>query len=538
MKNTKHFLALLLVALLLVSCDKEYNTIGTGLVNEDHFQLKEDFDSKLTTTQINFGKLSPQPLPIQTDNLLYNTLGYYNHPVYGGTNANIITQVALSEYGKDFGENPVISKVVVSVPYFSTKINVDATTEVGTYELDSVYRSTSASAINLKMYRSTYFLNDFDANDEAQNYYSNEDNTTLPGIEGTLLYENIDFTPSINEVSYEQLDDEGALETIRLSPRLRDDSSYINESGVNETDIVDVANFNWLIDPANETALSTASNFKEFYRGIYFKATNPSADGVLLGLNLSQAEIEIFYKHDDPDGGVDPIEDSVKILFSGTKVNTFDNSFTYPPVAGSTYLNGGQGAMMAIDLFTGLDSDNNGVSDKFEALKNGEVLINEASLEFYVDQSVPMADEHEPDRVFLYDMKNNKVLLDYQFDATNNTDENLTQLNHLENLERDASGNGVKYKIRITEHITDLVRNDSTNVKLGLVVTNNVLAVGVSDVKGFETIPGGLPESIFSASVNSHRGTVLYNENAADDDKKLKLRIYYTEEDPDGIDNN
>ena len=533
MKNTKHFLALLLVALLFVSCDKEYNTIGTGLVNEDHFELKEEFDAGLTTTQINFGKLSPQPLPVQTDNLSYNTLGYYKHPVYEGVTANVISQVALSEYGKDFGENPVISKVVLSVPYFSTKTATDFDTEVSTYDLDSVY-TTDAATINLKIYRSDYFLNDFDASGEAQKYYSDGSNntvSTLPGLEHTLLYENAGFTPSEDEVSYIELDDEGESETIRLSPRLRDDSSLV---GTN----LDIADFDWLVDPVNEVALSSASNFKEFYRGVYLKATSETNEGVLLGLDLSDAEFEVFYTYDDPDGGVDPLEDSIKILFSGKKVNTFDNAFAYPAVPGSIYLNGGQGAMMAIDLFTGLDSDNDGVSDKFEALKNGDILINEASLEFYVDQSIPMGGKNEPERLFLYDLKNNKALLDYQFDVTSNSDTNFTQLNHLGKLQRDASGNGVKYKIRITEHITDLIRNDSTNVKLGLGITNNVLAVGVSDVKGYETIVGGLPESIFSSSVNSHRGTVLYNEEAVDDDKKLKLRIYYTEADPDGIDNN
>ena len=38
-------------------------------------------------------------------------------------------------------------------------------------------------------------------------------------------------------------------------------------------------------------------------------------------------------------------------------------------------------------------------------------------------------------------------------------------------------------------------------------------------------------KTILASSIVSHRGTVLYNENAIDEDKKLKLRIYYTEED-------
>ena len=72
----------------------------------------------------------------------------------------MLSQVALSEYGKDFGSNPVLTKAVLSVPYFSTKI---ATHEDGTsdYELDSIY-GNHYLGVNLKMYRSDYFLNDFD----------------------------------------------------------------------------------------------------------------------------------------------------------------------------------------------------------------------------------------------------------------------------------------------------------------------------------------------------------------------------------------
>ena len=47
MKSTKQLLALLVVALLFISCDKDYNTIGEGLVNETHFNQKVDSDSQI-----------------------------------------------------------------------------------------------------------------------------------------------------------------------------------------------------------------------------------------------------------------------------------------------------------------------------------------------------------------------------------------------------------------------------------------------------------------------------------------------------------
>jgi len=524
MKSTKQLLALLVVGLLFISCDKDYNTIGEGLVNETHFSQKIDSDSKIETIQYVFGENSPTQNSVQTDNLLYNTLGYYNHPVYEGTTANILSQVALSEYGKDFGANPVVSRVVLSVPYFSRKTATDVDTGVGTYELDSVYGNT---AVNLKMYRSDYFLNDFDAAGDTQKYYSNGEINGLPlaGIESELLFENNAFIPLLAEVDGESVD--GVIE--KLSPRLRDDSD-------NPATNLTISDFDWIVDPANQAHLSSASNFKNFYRGVYLKAEAVGANGVLLGLDLSQADIQVFYKYDDPEGGINPLEGSVKMFFSGKKVNIFKNNFLYSD-SDKRYLNGGQGAMIGVELFAGVDTDGNGVSDKLEGLRARDVLINEANLEFYVDQSTAMGNDSEPDRLFLFDIENNKVLLDYQFDNTSENNTNLTQLNHLGKLERDASGLGVKYKLRITEHITDVIRNDSTNVKLGLAVTNNVLTIGASELKSPVAImgTGNDIKTIFSSSVNSHRGTVLYSENAIDDSKKIKLTIYYTEDNPSGI---
>lgn len=535
MKNTKHLLALVIIALLFISCDKDYNTIGAGLIDEVHFNVKDTL-SIIKTDNVKFDNLTH---PVQTDNLLYNVFGFYNDPVYGTTTANVLSQVALSEYGHDFNQNPVITKVVLSVPYFSNEIS---TSENGTveYELDSVYGNTE---INLKMYRSDYFLHDFDPStnfEERQKYYSNENNTTLPGIEDYMIFEKNNFLPLAEEVSFIELNDEGEPETIRLSPRLRDDSSDADTN-------LDINDFNWLLDPANEEALSTASNFKNYYRGIYFKATPVNApNGVLLGLDLSQAEIEVFYDAEkllyttDDDGNQIPLDEngdliqdfeavstSIKILFSGNKVNLFDNSLAFPADTDKIYLKGGEGAMATIDLF-GDDNDNNGVADELEYFRSQDWLINEANIEFYVDQSTVQGGDSEPDRIFLYDIDNEKVLYDYLFDNTTGSGAIDSQLNHLGKLERDDSGNGIKYKIRITEHITDVIKNDSTNIRLGLVVSNDVTKLGSSTVKDSGT---SHPKSILSSSVVSHRGTVLFNETTTDEDKKLKFKIHYTKED-------
>ena len=59
----------------------------------------------------------------------------------------------------------------------------------------------------------------------------------------------------------------------------------------------------------------------------------------------------------------------------------------------------------------------------------------------------------------------------------NDTQPSLSENNHLGPLQRDddePDGKGIKYKLRITEHINNLFIRDSTNVKLGLAGSSNV----------------------------------------------------------------
>ncbi|MCJ7758605.1 MAG: DUF4270 domain-containing protein, partial [Gillisia sp.] len=83
---------------------------------------------------------------------------------------------------------------------------------------------------------------------------------------------------------------------------------------------------------------------------------------------------------------------------------------------------------------------------------------------------------------------------------------------------------GISYKLRITEHVNRILNKDFTNVRLGLVVTQNINLIGNSALKtpldGIDRIP--------AASVISPEGTVLYGNLAADVSKRLKLDIFYT----------
>jgi hypothetical protein len=98
---------------------------------------------------------------------------------------------------------------------------------------------------------------------------------------------------------------------------------------------------------------------------------------------------------------------------------------------------------------------------------------------------------------------------------------------------------GIKYRIRITNHIRNLIRKDSTNVRLGLSVTEAITLTGNVRLKNPQMISGALSQlpkfkidRIPAASLLNPLGTILYGNNivpsSPDYDKRVKLEIYYT----------
>ena len=148
-------------------------------------------------------------------------------------------------------------------------------------------------------------------------------------------------------------------------------------------------------------------------------------------------------------------------------------------------------------------------------------------MEFYVDQSTVQG--NEPDRVLIYNLSDNTALVDYYIDQSASGTTVNAKIDHLVPLKReddDPEGDGIKYKIRITEHLKNIFVNDSTNVKLGLSVMSGVGSVNTQALlddsdANVKAIPNG--------SLLSYKGTVLFGNNTTNEAKKAKLTIYYTE---------
>ena len=189
-----------------------------------------------------------------------------------------------------------------------------------------------------------------------------------------------------------------------------------------------------------------------------------------------------------------------------------------------------------VDLFQGdVENENGEMVNAYDHFKNSffneetEVankIINEAYIEFYVDQTQNI--QSEPDRIYLYNFEQSTALIDYFLDQSVSSTTINAKINHLEPLTRDGdsiTGEGIKYKIRITEHLNNLIIRDSTNAKLGLVVTSNV-----GSIDNFSILNSGEEDIDFpSGAILTHKGTVLHGSQSLDVDKRPRIKIYYTD---------
>jgi len=545
-----------IVTIMFASCDKEFNDIGTDVIGDNHF----DFDRDISTTVVAFNQATGflqtnNSTLTATSNLSVNPIGFYDNAVFGKTKANFVTEVQFATISPTFGANLVIDSVYLSVPYFSKKGAPNASGE-SIYTLDSVYSSEGAK-IKLSVYESGYLISDLDpaTNSQEQMKYFSDDqsfanNKRGAAADGTSIAngerlnnatdpsQNDQFVFSAAEIVTKTVNDNGDTTLMRTGPAMR---LKLNN-----------AFFKKKIIEASADKLNNATTFKNYFRGLFFEVEAVTGNSLAM-MNFVQGKITIYYKEDKittPATGP-PVTTRVgktfDITLSGNRVSLLEqtgngtvNNTNYlaaiasgaaNPVLGDTrlYVKGGQGAMAIIDLF-GRNNMGDGNTAELQAIKDKGWLINEANLTFYIDSDV-MQNSPEPQRIYLYDLTNKRPLQDYLTDGTTSPNAKLNKnlFGGIIQKEKVIGGRGIKYKIRITNHIRNIIRLDSTNVRLGLVITESINDTRNAKLKTPVTTSSVTLDRVPVASVLNPFGTVLWgNTTEVPEDKKLILEIYYT----------
>ena len=537
------FLKILLIALIFTSCEKDFASFDSEVVNSDNA-------INFSTNIIEYGLTSKSEMvnPVQTNNLPSFLLGSYDHPQFGRSNSSFVGQMVPSEYNHDFGDNVVLDSVVLTIPYYSRGINTSEEGDI-TYEIDSVYGD---SPIRILVYRNNFFFRTFDPFsdfDTPQSYYSNgslsvEELIDSGQLEGELLFEIDDFVPSADQINLTQIDTTGnPYVAQRIAPALRFKLNNPNENFWES---------NFFENEGNQV-LTNESNFKDFFRGLYIKVESNS-DGSMMLFNFasSNTKLTIHYTSDNTNigsdtGPIDEIETNQHeyvMNFSGNLINLFDNEIVVDvglldQTNGNEniFLRGGEGIISTIDLFSGTITGDDGEEisefDHFKDFFYDEIsdepirIINEAYIEFFVNQG--FSNNDEPERIYLYNYEQNSALIDYFLDQSVSSQTINAKINHLEPLLRDSldDDKGIKYKIRITEHLNNLILRDSTNAKLALGVISDVASVQNFKILGDNSDTEN--KSLASGVILSPKGTILHGNLSSDIEKRPRIKIYYTE---------
>lgn len=536
-----------LVTLLVMSgvifftaCEREYNTLGVDIVDDGATNIKKiSFDVMAYNRKLS---------AVRTDGLRGYQLADYQHPVFGAQKASFASQLSLPGSNPTFGEvtqenenasadkqeNETVTEVYLHIPFFSTIVSdtiSDESSNPKDYRVDSIFGDRNAS-FNLKVNEYTKYLRALDPESnfqEAKEYFSNEDPTAFISTvlyDGTvtidqeeLLFFDTEDDPDTPDV------DESKIPSERLAPRLRValDKQFFQDK---------------IINNEGKSPLLSASNFQEFLRGIYLSIESPNKDLAML-LDVANGYIEIHYDYNDSDsdGAAIVSEKTARLALSASSTNKVNylQQDPYPqPIADQftgqdasrLYIHGGAGSIVEVDI-------SNGTGDALNQLQQAKAngwLINEASLVFYVDESATGQGSSLtlPKRIYLYDYNNQRQLIDYTVDLSQNTGIDSTSYAIFDGRLDEENSIGPRYKFRITNYINNLIKNDSLNIKLGLSTTSTILnAANVSAILESDTRLIKVPQ----ASIPNFEGTVLYGANVpeSESDKKLKLEIYYTE---------
>ena len=316
-----------------------------------------------------------------------------------------------------------------------------------------------------------------------------------------------------------------------------------------------------ILDAAASGVLFNNNTFKDYFRGLLFEVEeiNPGQGSIAM-LDFSSAEFKILFKSSI--GGGDALRRTLSLQMgykttSSKKSNCVNfiehsKSAAYSSALSSSdevngddrlYIKGGDGSVVFIDAF----NDAELASLRNEMLTK-KWLVNEASLTFYIDRDEDamgnVDSEEEPERIYIFDATNNKPILDYYADNSTSSDvkKNKSSFGGIIQREKveDINGNkkGIKYKVKLTEYIKQLIKNENDayddNLRLGLTVIESINIPENAYINPANpiTIGSDVVKFLPVSSVMNPLGTVLFGTNIApgdiNEDKKLKLEIYFT----------
>ena len=435
---------------------------------------------------------------------------------YEKIEASIISQIAIdsnlkrSAYDSDSTiVVTTIDTVFVRMPY-RVRLNDEGTA----YELDSIIGNQS-KAFNLNIYQSSTYLSRLNPSDPSKlNSYSS-DHVFEKQLPLTVLNASNDF----------QFTPQAATDTVRVKRWLSDQKTLA------KTDIVTYTSssspsiplpfgfvplkedvFNELfLKKYGSAEFASQEAFNDYFRGLILEASGN--DGSLISFDFNgsvKPSIEVYYTNlvsSKKDGAaIDTIYKNDSFLLSGIKASTYKMEEKIYPVNNEVKIQGAAGSEAKITLFE---------ADELAALRDQNLLINDASLTFYINQS---ADNSAlPYQLFLYksDEEGANPVQSYIKDIYTEGPAVFGGL-----LERDSEGNPEKYTFKITDYVSDILSGEtdySPSLKLK--------TINRTDLKILQD-----RDTTFTNYSWNPKAVTIFNHHTDNGAKKVMFKISYSEQ--------
>lgn len=304
-------------SLVLYSCDSDIDNLG-----EQFFTGTEGVDAKYDLIAYNFNNNDS----IRSDGAKLDSvvLGVFSEPQFGMQKSEFVSQVRLSSYDPDFGDNPVLdSAVLVIKPAFSSDSITTTTTE------DYTYNDPDNANIAAKKVVNTYPVKKYGKTKIGGKTILNLKIFSVADFLGTQDYIYSNKTVNTSSLLGSKAFN-GSVSSIKITKDTDGRELYNREAGIRIP--LDSAFFqNNILLKEDSPELSDASNFTRFFKGI--KVAVEENDGYFMKYAVNGLELNLYYKSSTTTDGTTTRKNKVFQLNPGaTNIQfsqiTFDRSGT------------------------------------------------------------------------------------------------------------------------------------------------------------------------------------------------------------------
>jgi len=497
--------AIVVVFSAVISCEKDFTDIGSSVIANTAFST----GSMLLDVQL---ENSPVTKLVTSDFIISDKpeylLGVHASDDYEKIEASIISQIAIdSDLQFPFHSDTTTVVTTIDTVFVKMPYRVVLNSEGTAYELDSIIGDQS-KPFNLNIYQSSTYLNRLDPSDPSKlNSYSSDHvfEKKMPII---ALNDPVDFqfTPKATDtvivkrwLSNQKLSrKDTVIYTSSSSSLIPLPFGFIplKEEVINEL----------FLKKYGSAEFASQEAFNDYFRGLILEASGN--DGSLISFDFNSSvkpSIEVYYTNSVFYKGaiIDTIHKNDSFLLSGIKVSTYKMGEKTYPVNNEVKIQGAAGSEGKITLFE---------ADEIAALRDQNLLINDASLTFYINQSADIT--AVPYKLFLYKSGEGTNPVESYVKDTYSEPAFFGGL-----LEKDSDGNPEKYTFRITDYVSDILSGE-TDYSPTLKLKN----FNKTDLKILQD-----GDTTFTNYNWNPKAVTILNHHSGNGTKKVAFKISYSE---------